>query len=94
MGAIQRRVDDKTLEQAKGIAARRRNMVEALIEDIVQRPVSLERDADPILGMFAQKPELMDAVVVSAMQARESDPLRVPLPTPPRCLARARVPTP
>ena len=78
MGTIQLRLDDRTLEQVREIAARCRATVEALTEDLIQRKITVETDADSLLGLFAQEPELMDAVVVSAMQARESDPLRVP----------------
>lgn len=33
---------------------------------------------DPLLGLFADEPELMDEVVESAMRDRETRPLRVP----------------
>ena len=78
MTTIELKLDDKTLERVKHIAARRRATVETFIEDMVQRLVTIEAE-DPLLGMFAQEPHLMDAVVASVMQARETDPLRLPV---------------
>jgi hypothetical protein len=71
-------LDDKTLEQVKHIADRRRATVEAFIQDLIQRLVDIETADDPVLGMFAQEPDLMDAVIISTLQARETDPLRRP----------------
>ena len=78
MITIELHLDDQTLEQVRDIAARRRATVEALIESLVQRLVGAEAGADPLLGMFGQEPDLMDAVVASAMKARQTDPLRLP----------------
>ena len=75
---IELQLDDKTLERVKHIADRRSATVETLIEDLIQRLVTIETE-DPLLGMFAQEPHLMDAVVASAIQARETDPLRLPV---------------
>ena len=77
MTSIKLQLDDKTLELVKHIAARRRATVETLIQDLVQRLVAAEATDDPVLGMFAQEPDLMDAVTTSAMQAREANPLRL-----------------
>ena len=77
MSTIELELDEKTLGQVKDIAARRRATVEALIEDLVRRLIEAESDADPLLGMFSQEPQLLDAAVDSTMQARENDPLRL-----------------
>jgi hypothetical protein len=77
MTIVKLQLDDKTFKQVKHIATRRRATVETLIQDLVQRLVSAETTDDPFLGMFAQEPDLMDAVAISAMQAREADPLRL-----------------
>ena len=77
MTIIKLQLDDKTFEQVKHIATRRRATVETLIQDLVQRLVTAETTDDPLLGMFAQEPDLMDAVTTSAMQAREANPLRL-----------------
>jgi hypothetical protein len=77
MTIVKLQLDDKTFEQVKHIATRRRATVETLIQDLVQRLVSAEATDDLYLGMFAQEPDLMDAVATSAMQVREADPLRL-----------------
>ena len=65
MTIIELHLDDQTFERVKRIAAGRRASVEALIQDLVQRMVAIETTDDPILGMFAEEPELMDAVIRS-----------------------------
>lgn len=35
-----------------------------------------DRPADPLLGLMADEPELLDAVVEAAMSARQTHPLR------------------
>ena len=77
MPVVDLHLDDQTLERVKQIAAGRRVTVETLIQDMVQRMVAIETTDDPILGMFAQEPDLMDAVIAAAMTARETDPLRL-----------------
>jgi len=72
-------LDDQTFERIKQIAAGRRATVETLLQDLVQHLVTTETSTDPILGMFAQEPDLMDDVTTSAMSARETDPLRPPI---------------
>ena len=79
MTIVKLHLDDQTFERIKQIAAGRRATVETLLQDLVQHLVTIETTADPILGMFAQEPDLMDAVTASAMSARETDPLRLPV---------------
>jgi len=52
-------------------------MLEALIQEIVRLLANSESAEDPIVGMFAEEPGLLDQVIQSAMRARERDPLRV-----------------
>jgi hypothetical protein len=72
-------LDNQTFESIQRIAARRRATVESLIQDLVQRLITVETTDDPLLGMFAQEPDLMDAVTATAMSARETNPLRLPV---------------
>ncbi len=76
MTIVKLHLDHQTFECIEHIAARRRATVETLLQDLVQRLVAVETTGDPILGMFAQEPDLMDAVIAAAMSARETDPLR------------------
>jgi hypothetical protein len=79
MTIVQLDLDNQTFESIKRIAARRRATVETLIQDLVQHLVAIETTADPLLGMFAQEPDLMDAVTTAAMSTRETDPLGLPV---------------
>ena len=79
MTIVRLHLDDQTFERIKQIAAGRRATVETLLQDLVQHLVTTETSTDPILGMFAQEPDLMDDVTTSAMSARETDPLRPPI---------------
>lgn len=79
MTIVELYLDDQTFERIKHIAARRHGTVETLIQDLVQRLVAIETTADPLLGMFAQEPDLVDAVIAAAMSACETDPLRPPV---------------
>jgi len=79
VSTIKLRLDDQTFKRVKHIAARRRATVESLIQDLVQRLVAIETTADPLLGMFAEEPDLIDAVTAAALNARETDPLRQPI---------------
>ena len=77
MATIKLQLDNQTFERVQAIAARCHFTVETLLQDVIQSLVSVETRDDPILGMFAQEPDLLDAVVASAMQGRESNPLRL-----------------
>lgn len=43
--------------------------------EVLVRPL-LEKDSASIIGMFADEPELLDAIVQEIMSQRESRPLR------------------
>ena len=76
METIELEMDEETLERARRIAALRNSTIEALIRDLIDMLVVAEASPDPLLGMFAQEPALIDQVVDQAMTARETDPLR------------------
>jgi hypothetical protein len=70
-------LDAKTLEHVRRIAQARNASVEHLIREVIDLLILAEKEGDPIVGMFAHEPELIDQVVASAMMARETDPLRL-----------------
>ena len=78
MTTIELQLDEHTLELARRAAESRHSTLEALIQEIVRLLAASEPAEDPIVGMFAQEPELLDHVIESAMRAREHDPLRLP----------------
>jgi len=76
MTTIELQLDEQTLERARRVAMLRRSTLEALIKEIIDLLAVAEGTGDPIVGMFAQEPELIDQVLDSAMKAREKHPLR------------------
>jgi len=85
METVELQLNPQTLARARQLAIRRRCTLEELIEEIVKQfstaeetvlEVGKERD-DPILGMFADEPELMDEVLEDIMNSREAYQLRV-----------------
>ena len=70
MQTIEIKLDERTLERAQRLAQARQCSVQDLVKDL------LARASDPLVGMFADEPELIDEVVESAMRARENQPLR------------------
>jgi hypothetical protein len=69
-------LNERALARLKKIAEQKDVTIEKVLQDMVERALESQAAEDPILGMFAQEPELMDDVVAEAMKARESDPLR------------------
>lgn len=78
MTLIELQLDEQTLERARRVATRRHSTLEGLIQEIIEFLAGPEPTDDPILGMFAHEPELIDQVVESALAARERDPFRAP----------------
>jgi hypothetical protein len=78
MTIIELQLDEKTLERAQRIATLRQSSLEALIREIIDLLAGAEETSDPLVGMFAREPELIDDVLAAAMTAREIHPLRAP----------------
>lgn len=74
---IELQFDQHTLELARRAAESRHSTLETLTQEIIKLLAASEMTDDPIVGMFAQEPELLDHVLESVMAARERDPLRV-----------------
>ena len=51
--------------------ARRRSTVEVLINGVIELLATAKATDDPLLGIFAREPELVDEINASAMLARE-----------------------
>jgi hypothetical protein len=74
---IELQLDEQTLEQARELAAARHVSVEDLLREALSHLSAPPAEDDPITGMFADEPELLDRIVEEAMQARERDPFRL-----------------
>ena len=74
-----RRIND-ILEAIRSLTREERNrLAEQLRRELDEEALSKAGAVDPgaIIGLFADKPELIDEVCESAMLSRERDPLRL-----------------
>jgi hypothetical protein len=76
METIELQLDEETLARARRLAASRQVTLEQLLREVLAQLETQPLADDPILGMFADAPELMDEIVEEAMRARARDPLR------------------
>lgn len=76
METIELQVDEGTWSKAKQMAEVRRCTVEDLIRELIDQLTAAATKKDPLLGMMADEPDLMDQVLDSALQARSEDSLR------------------
>jgi hypothetical protein len=68
---------DELLASIKGLSpAERRELIERASRELV--PPNEDTDPLAFIGMFADDPELIEAICEGAMRARERDPLRLP----------------
>ncbi len=74
---VELQLDEQTFESARRLAKARHYTLEALIAEIIGQLADIETEADPLLGMFAHEPELIDGVVESIMESRETYSLRI-----------------
>ncbi|MCS6940250.1 MAG: hypothetical protein NZM94_13305 [Roseiflexus sp.] len=71
-------LDPQTGERARRLAEARGMTVAALVRSLIAQLDHSEIAQDPLSGMFANEPALLDQVVEQAMQSRETQPLRRP----------------
>lgn len=68
----------KSIYLALKQAAERRNQTEMeLLIEAVQAYLERLAKIDPLLGLFADEPDLIDSIVMDIMQKREHTPLRL-----------------
>ncbi len=75
MAKIELELNDAVLERARRLAETRHSTLDNLINDVLDQTTA-QAESDPLLGLFAEEPELVDQLLESAMQAREKHPLR------------------
>ena len=74
MDTIVVQLDPQTSERARRLAQIRGTTVEALVQTLIAQLDTGEIAPDPLLGLFADEPELLDLAVQDAMHARETQP--------------------
>lgn len=76
MAKIELELNDETLERARRLAEQHHETLDAFVDDATKQKTKALR-SDPIWGMFADEPELVDRIIEAAMEAREKHPLRL-----------------
>lgn len=76
MESIVVELDAETSERARRLAQARGMTVEAFVQSLIAQLDKREAIHDPLLGLFADEPALLDAIVEQAMHDRETQPLR------------------
>ena len=71
---------EEIVEAIRGLPAdERRRVVDRVLHEFARPPGAEARTAaERMLGLFADEPDLVDAICEGAMQAREAHPLRLP----------------
>ena len=68
---------NSTFSSLKQAAEQRKKTEAELAVEAIQAYLGQSVSASPLLGLFADEPELVDWVAHEAMQSRESTPLRL-----------------
>lgn len=84
METIELHLNSQTLARFRQLAIRRRCTLEELIEEMVKQFNTIEETVgqtgkkvnNPVLGLFADEPELMEEVLKDIMNSRETYQLR------------------
>lgn len=76
METIELQLDLNTLERVRQLAASRRCTIEELLKALIEQLSADTAGHEPLLGMFADEPFLIDQVVTSAMEDRQKGTLR------------------
>jgi hypothetical protein len=79
MVTIQVHLDEETLHRAQSLAEARNCSVEDLLRDLLAGCDAVGTSGVPLLGMFADDPELIDEIVEAAMKDRAEQPMRRPI---------------
>lgn len=67
----------QTSERARRLARARGTTITALVESLITQLDRREQEPDPLIGLFADEPALLDQVLAQAMETRETVPLRI-----------------
>jgi hypothetical protein len=76
VATIQLELDEHTLAEARRLAAVRHQTMEQLVVNLIREAAPVAHVEDPVLGLFGDDPDLVDAVLADIMHAREGHPLR------------------
>ncbi len=77
MTMIQVQLEETLYARSRQIAAQRNTTLEALVREFLAQ-LSVSSSEDPLWGMFAHEPELLDQIVETALETRSMQPWRAP----------------
>jgi hypothetical protein len=70
MEKVELEVDRLTFERAKTLAMVNQSTLSELIAQVVARLAEIQEKKDPLMGLYADIPEIVDEIVAEAMEKR------------------------
>lgn len=70
MEKIEVEVDRLTFERAKTLAIVNQSSLSELITHVIERLAEIQEKKDPLMGLYADVPEIVDEIVAEAMEKR------------------------
>ncbi|MCC5629295.1 hypothetical protein [Nostoc sphaeroides] len=70
MEKIELELDRLTFERAKTLAIVNQSTLSELISHVIERLAEVQEKNDPLMGLYADIPEIVDEIVAEAMEKR------------------------
>ncbi len=70
MQKIEIQLDRLTFERAKTLAIVNQLTLSELITDVIERLAEIQEKKDPLMGLYADVPEIVDEIFAEAMEKR------------------------
>jgi hypothetical protein len=70
MEKIELELDRLTFERAKTLAIVNQSTLSELITNVIERLAEIQEKKDPLMGLYAGVPEIVDEIVAEAMKKR------------------------
>ncbi|KZL51156.1 MULTISPECIES: hypothetical protein [Cyanophyceae] len=70
MEKIEVEVDRLTFERAKTLAIVNQSSLSELITHVIERLAEIQEKKDPLMGLYADVPEIVDEILAEAMEKR------------------------
>lgn len=70
MEKIELELDRLTFERAKTLAIVNQSTLSELISQVIERLAEVQEKNDPLMGLYADVPEIVDEIVAEAMEKR------------------------
>lgn len=70
MEKIELELDRLTFERAKTLAIVNQSTLSELISHVIERLAEIQKNNDPLMGLYADVPEIVDEILAEAMEKR------------------------